>query len=451
MSAKPAVPGDGSIFPYKGKWAAFVWVITPTGEKARKWLYGATEEELTPAFNELKVQAAKVPVPTSTPTVTEYLTYWLAEVIKPNREDGTYSAYELSSRLHIIPGIGAKSIDPRKLTVRVTQTWLNKLAITCQCCAQKKDAKRKAPRCCAAGACCEDYPSRRVIEGARNTLRAALNNAMREELIGRNVAELVTLPKSRKKSTRRSSWDVDEARRFLESSRRDNDPLYPLWVLILVMGLRRGEAMGLVDDDGIIDEDAGAIGLEWQLGRVGGHPITHKHVLKTDGSVETLPIPPIVLSALRIARKMQAERRTPEWPEVCICGERHRLLFTTDTGRPIEPRNLKRSFDARCKRAGVRQIKIHDTRRTCGSLLAALEVHPRVAMAVLRHSKISMTMEIYSQVPDKTTREALQRLSDLLGDGHQADPSTGAVGDASRADLDEHQADDAADGPGRAA
>jgi integrase len=81
----------------------------------------------------------------------------------------------------------------------------------------------------------------------------------------------------------------------------------------------------------------------------------------------------------------------------------------------LKPRNLKRSFDACCKKAGVRQIKIHDTRRTCGSLLAALDVHPRVAMAILRHSRIALTMEVYTQVPDKTTRDALKRLSDLLG------------------------------------
>lgn len=181
------------------------------------------------------------------------------------------------------------------------------------------------------------------------------------------------------------------------------------------MGLRRGEAMGLVDDDTTIDEAAEEIGLEWQLGRVGGHPLTHKHQLRADGSVETLPLPPIVLAALRIARQMQAERRTASRPKVCICGECHQLLFTTSTGQPIEPRNLKRSFDARCKKARVRQIKIHDTRRTCGSLLAALDVHPRVAMAILRHSRIALTMEVYTQVPDKTTRDALKRLSDLLG------------------------------------
>ena len=417
MSAKPAVPGDGSIFPYKGKWAAFVWVITPTGEKARKWLYGGTREEIEPAFNELKVQAAEVPLPTSTPTVEQYLTYWLAEVIKPNREDGTYTHYEVMSRLHVIPALGTKQIDPKKLTVRVTQTWLNKLAATCQCCAQKKDATRHNPTCCAIGKCCESYPSRRVIEAARGTLRAALNNAMREELIGRNVAELVKLPKSRKKNRRKNSWTVDEARKFLECSRAEGDPLYPLWVLILVLGFRKGEALGLIEPYSgweFADDDNALIDLEWQLQRVGGYPLTHKQVLKADGSTDTLPLPPIAVTALRIAKRNQDAMRADIWPEACICGEKHQLVFTTRNGLPIEPRNINRAFDVRCARYGVRRITIHDTRRTCGSLLAALDVHPRVAMAILRHSRIALTMEIYTQVLDEVTRAALRRLSDQL-------------------------------------
>jgi hypothetical protein len=52
--------------------------------------------------------------------------------------------------------------------------------------------------------------------------------------------------------------------------------------------------------------------------------------------------------------------------------------------------------------------------------LAALDVHPRVAMAILRHSRVALTMEIYTQVPDKVTRDALRRLSDQL-DSDQAD------------------------------
>ena len=57
---------------------------------------------------------------------------------------------------------------------------------------------------------------------------------------------------------------------------------------------------------------------------------------------------------------------------------------------------------------------MHDARRTCGSLLATLEVHPRVAMQILRHSKIAVTMEIYTEVPSAATRAALKKLGHWL-------------------------------------
>jgi len=163
------------------------------------------------------------------------------------------------------------------------------------------------------------------------------------------------------------------------------------------------------------DEDLAEVSLEWQLLRVAGNPLKHKQQLKTDGSTDILPLPPIAITALKIARRWQDQAHAGAWPDRCICGEPHTLIFTTRTGHPIEPGGLNRRFEYRCKRAGVRRITIHDTRRTCGSLLAALDVHPRVAMAILRHSKIALTMEIYTQVPDRATREALKRLSDQLG------------------------------------
>ena len=62
----------------------------------------------------------------------------------------------------------------------------------------------------------------------------------------------------------------------------------------------------------------------------------------------------------------------------------------------------------------VRRAGAHDTRRTCASLLVALDVHPRVAMQILRHSQIAMTMEVYSEVPSAKTRSALKRLGRQL-------------------------------------
>ena len=75
------------------------------------------------------------------------------------------------------------------------------------------------------------------------------------------------------------------------------------------------------------------------------------------------------------------------------------LVFTTRHGTPIEPRNFGRSFDRCIIAARVPRITVHGTRKTCASLLAALDVHPRVAMRILRHSKIAVTMEIYTGGP----------------------------------------------------
>jgi uncharacterized Zn-finger protein len=87
---------------------------------------------------------------------------------------------------------------------------------------------------------------------------------------------------------------------------------------------------------------------------------------------------------------------------------------TTILGTPYEPRNFARHFALRCTKAGVRYIKVHDSRRTCASLLVALDVHPRVAMQILRHTQITVTMEVYSEVPSAKTRSALKRLGRQL-------------------------------------
>jgi len=91
------------------------------------------------------------------------------------------------------------------------------------------------------------------------------------------------------------------------------------------------------------------------------------------------------------------------------------LVFTTRHGTAVEPRNFSRSFDRCIVKAQVPRITVHGTRKTCGSLLAALDVHPRVAMQILRHSKIAVTMEIYTEIPSAATREALRKLRQWLG------------------------------------
>lgn len=88
-------------------------------------------------------------------------------------------------------------------------------------------------------------------------LRSALSTAQRDELVAVNIAKTVTLPAKRKHKLK--AWTSDEARVFLESARADGDPLYALYVLILVLGLRKGEALGLAWED--VDLDGGQLSI----------------------------------------------------------------------------------------------------------------------------------------------------------------------------------------------
>ena len=90
------------------------------------------------------------------------------------------------------------------------------------------------------------------------------------------------------------------------------------------------------------------------------------------------------------------------------------LVFTTRTGRPVEPRNLIRSFRRICEANKVRIIKVHHLRHTVGSLLKDLGVPARDAQAILGHTRISTTLEIYTNVDGEARRDALTRLHSLL-------------------------------------
>ena len=103
----------------------------------------------------------------------------------------------------------------------------------------------------------------------------------------------------------------EEARKFLESAYADKDPLYAAWVLILVLGLRKGEVLGLTWPT--IDVDAAEISLEWQLQRVGTQLI-HKRRTKTDGSTDVLPLPDICIAALQLQKERQDGMRSRDWP-----------------------------------------------------------------------------------------------------------------------------------------
>jgi integrase len=243
----------------------------------------------------------------------------------------------------------------------------------------------------------------RNVQVMRPVLSAALSRAVREELISRNVARLVELPTWEPSVV--MPWSSAEALAFLQAA--IDEPLYPAFVLLLLYGMRRGEVLGLRWQD--IDFEAQVIHIRQQVHRAQGQ--LHIGPVKTRAGSRDLPLIGLARHAFAARKQQQAADRMRLGYAWTDTG----LVFTTRTGRPIEPRNLVRSFVRIRDANGIRKIRLHSIRHTTASLLKDLKVPARDAQIILGHAHISTTQQIYTHVDEAARRKALTRLNKLLG------------------------------------
>ncbi|MFI6210006.1 tyrosine recombinase XerC [Streptomyces sp. NPDC051041] len=366
--------GAGSIWQRKdGRFEARVYVPQPDGTRKRKTVYGATWEECDEKRQELvRRDRQGIPTPSRSAKLSEWLPYWLEEHVRPHRKRTTYVKYEMHVRLYLVPLLGSRRLE--SLTTANVRQMISKVT------AQASAATAKE---------------------AHRVLRTALTAACREELISRNVVQLVPAPQVEPRELR--PWSLDETLTFLEAARAD--PLYAAFVLAVVLGLRRGEILGLQWRD--VDLDRRTLTVRTTLHR-GGKEL----YLDTTKNRRTrvIPVPRMCVAPLRWQRLRQAEQRAAagaDWHE-----SDH--VFTTRSGRPIEPRNLYRSFLRLSESAGLPKVRLHDTRHGCASLLFAAGVAPRTVMEILGHSQIAVTMNVYTHVSDGDRREAMGHMDRLL-------------------------------------
>lgn len=403
--------GSGTISRRRdGRVELKLFVDTPDGKRKRISVYGATWEEADAERTRLKeLQRKGIPVDVTTMTVRQYLAYWLKEIAEPNVRPKTYETYELLVRLYLAPGLGKRKL--RGLEARHIREWLARLARQCQCCAQGKDARRAETspdkaRCCARTPkqCCGKLPSVGTRRALLRTLRAALQDAVEEEVLSRNVARQVKMPTGRQRKEK--PWTEAEALKFLETARSHR--LYALWSVALAIGLRRGEALGLRWTD--VDLTNGTVDIAKALYRIGG--TLELHEVKTESSETSVPLPD---ELVRILRQHRREQRVDE---EAMRANTLGLVFTSRNGTPIEPRNLNRTFEALVRRAEVRPIRLHDLRHSCATLLFAQGVEAATVQRILRHSSISVTTGTYLKVIDAVQRDAVASMDKLFrGDG----------------------------------
>jgi integrase len=398
------VNGEGTIYQRKdGRFEGAAYVLTTAGTYKRVRVYGRSYDETRRELTKLVEQSdAGIPIASQNWTVAEYLSYWLEHIVKAERRPKTYQGYEGVVRLHLIPALGKKRLN--KLSAQDVRVFITRVRNECQCCKHGWDAERDEPQCCAlkVANCCESMLSVRMIQSIHSVLRNALQCAVREEVLPRNVARLVKVSIPKYKVNR--GLTVADARRVLKVA--TDERLYALYVLALCLGLRRGELLGLRWSD--VDLDAETLEVVQALQRVaGGLRLVPP---KTEDSARTIPLPPICLKALRDHAERQADERDNSggrWQD-------HGLLFPARLGTPMEPDNLRRSWGRICEAAGIDGVRFHDIRHTCVSLLLDLKVPPHIVREIVGHSDIEVTMTIYAHASLDDKRAALRKLGEAL-------------------------------------
>ena len=256
--------GEGTVYQRSdGRWAGQCYLTETDGRRMRRTLYGSSRREVERKVEDLlEREAAGRRVAPVVLTLGEYLEEWLSQIVVHRVRANTLSAYRFEAERYLLPDLGRKklaSLSPRDL--RLYFESLRQRGV---------------------GA--------RTVVYVHATLRAALEDAVREEIVDRNVAKLVSVP--RPPRVERTPLSVEEVRVLLEAHREER--VFALLVVFALLGLRRSEALGLGWED--VDLEGGSIQIKRGLQRTSAGLVTLP--TKTARSRRTIPLPKMVVEAL---------------------------------------------------------------------------------------------------------------------------------------------------------
>lgn len=267
--------------------------------------------------------------------------------------------------------------------------------------------------------------SPRSLQLLHSILRQALGHAVKTGSLVRNPTDAVRPPRQRvgggtpKRKMR--AMTQAEAERFLDAAREDR--LWSLWIVLLMGGIRPGEALGLLWED--VDLDSGRLHIRRSLTKRGidGWKLVEP---KTAKARRVVVLPAMATDALRVHRKRQAEERLMLGTEY----EDNGLTFGTTAGRPLDLANLYRVFKRILKKAElgswmgegrerrfVGGFRMYDLRHTCATLLLLAGENPKVVSERLGHASVTLTLDTYSHVLPAMQEASARKLEAMFASG----------------------------------
>jgi integrase len=339
-----------------------------TKRDAQAWLAKVTQELRAGELYDTKL------------TVAEYLTGWLQgrQSLRPS----TRQAYETHLVQHVLPELGhLRLLDLRSHHIEEMYRQIT-----------DANPRRERP--------IGPTTMRRI----HATLNSALNTAVRRGLIRRNPATTVDLPHPSPVTPR--AWTSEEVAAFLTATRDDH--LAVLYRLLVLTGLRRGEAVGLRWSD--LDLTTGKLTVNRQVVSVDGELIIGPP--KSDAGRRTVALDQGTVELLRLRHRRD---RIAHWSSTDEDFD-NTPVFRRSDGKGVHPAYVSRHFTTLVTRHGLPPIRLHDLRHTSASIgLAGGETLLEVSRR-LGHSSITVTADIYSHVSAATAAESAERLANLIDD-----------------------------------
>lgn len=389
--------GEGSVRQRaNGSWEArLTYTDTVTGRLERASFYAATSRAARAKMKAARERIeAGAPVKDATMSVGDWLAHWRTTTLAASdRKESTRALYGTLSRQHLEPApLGATPLD--KLRPSDVEALVLRLRAKTKPGPKKPNGAPGTP---------VRALSDSTIRSVYTVLRSALDAAVRDGLLARNPAAQIRRPGvARTEARHLDADDVAAVLRAAESSR-----YYPALVLIASTGLRKGEALAMSWD--AVDLDAAVLRVSATISRVDGRLLITEP--KTARSRRAVPLNPAVVSMLRRHRTAQTAERLRAGDQWQNSG----LVFTTELGGAVDPRNLLRVIEVASRAASVDGVGVHTLRHSAAVAWLESGVHIKAVADLLGHSSIAITGDVYGHTSDDTARAAIDALAGRLG------------------------------------
>lgn len=315
-------------------------------------------------------------------TLRDYARQWLTEQSSTRTQRSTSVYYRRWLENYILPELGGYHLERLKSTQ--IRTWKTKLLA-----GPRRDGK--------AGG----Y-STATVRLVLALLTQIVADAQTMGLVRTNVAAAVVPP--RLVRDERPIWTVDLVRQFLAATA--GTPYYPLWLLALGTGMRRGELLGLRWQD--VDLDRGILFVRASLTQLPGGLVLQEPKTPHSRRVIALPHSCVITLHDHAARQRQAYER------VQLGWSPGSFVFATAGAAPYQPEQVTRAFKLQADRAGLPPIRFYDLRHSHASLLLAEGTHSKIISERLGHANLQITERTYLHVPLSLQTQAANTIDDLL-------------------------------------